>query len=27
VPRDRGGCARCDAEFPPPLWKGTEVFA
>jgi hypothetical protein len=27
VPRDRAGCARCDAEFPPPPLKGTEVFA
>jgi hypothetical protein len=22
VPRDRAGCARCEAEFPPPLPKG-----
>ncbi|HZY85304.1 MAG TPA: hypothetical protein VFE78_10770 [Gemmataceae bacterium] len=27
VPRDRAGCARCEAEFPPPPLKGTEVFA
>ncbi|HEY7153501.1 MAG TPA: hypothetical protein VH575_06050 [Gemmataceae bacterium] len=27
VPRDRGDCARCAAEFPLPELKGTEVFA
>jgi hypothetical protein len=27
APRDRGECAGCDAEFPPPALKGTEVFA
>jgi hypothetical protein len=27
VPRDREGCARCEAEFPRPALKGTEVFA
>jgi hypothetical protein len=27
VPHDREGCARCDAEFPAPVLKGTEVFA
>jgi hypothetical protein len=27
VPRDRAGCARCEAEFPTPPLKGTEVFA
>ncbi len=27
APRDRGDCARCAAEFPPPALKGTEVFA
>jgi hypothetical protein len=27
VPRDRGQCARCEAEFAPPALKGTEVFA
>jgi hypothetical protein len=27
VPRDRGECARCAAEFPRPSLKGTEVFA
>jgi hypothetical protein len=27
VPRDRGDCARCAAEFPLPALKGTEVFA
>jgi hypothetical protein len=27
VPRDRGECVRCTAEFPLPALKGTEVFA
>jgi hypothetical protein len=27
VPRDRDGCARCQAEFPPATRIGTEVFA
>jgi hypothetical protein len=27
VPRDRDACARCEAEFPSPSLKGTEVFA
>jgi hypothetical protein len=27
VPRDRGECAHCDADFPGPALKGTEVFA
>jgi len=27
VPRDRGQCARCGADFPPPAPKGIEVFA
>jgi hypothetical protein len=27
VPRDREGCVRCQADFPRPLLKGTEVFA
>jgi hypothetical protein len=27
VPRDRGGCAGCETEFPRPALKGTEVFA
>jgi hypothetical protein len=27
VPRDRGACARCEADFPPPALKGIEVFA
>jgi hypothetical protein len=27
VPRDRAGCARCEAEFPRPALRGTEVFA
>ena len=27
VPHDRGFCACCEAEFPPPELKGTEVFA
>jgi hypothetical protein len=27
VPRDRAGCVHCEAAFPPPPLKGTEVFA
>jgi hypothetical protein len=27
VPRDRGDCSRCAAEFPRPALRGTEVFA
>jgi hypothetical protein len=27
VPRDRGECAHCEADFPAPALKGTEVFA
>lgn len=27
VPQDRGDCARCEAVFPGPALKGTEVFA
>jgi len=27
VPRDRGCCGHCEAEFPRPALKGTEVFA
>lgn len=27
VPQDRGDCARCEATFPRPALKGTEVFA
>jgi len=27
VPRDRGQCAHCGADFPPPAPKGIEVFA
>lgn len=27
VPRDRDGCARCEAAFPAPSLLGTEVFA
>jgi hypothetical protein len=27
TPRDRGDCVRCEAEFPEPSLKGTEVFA
>jgi hypothetical protein len=27
VPRDRADCAHCEAEFPQPALKGTEVFA
>jgi hypothetical protein len=27
APRDRGDCARCEAEFPRPALKGTEVLA
>jgi hypothetical protein len=27
VPRDREECARCEADFPGPVLRGTEVFA
>ncbi len=27
VPRDRGACAACGAEFPVPKLRGTEIFA
>jgi hypothetical protein len=27
VPRDRDACARCEAAFPAPALRGTEVFA
>ncbi len=27
VPRDRGDCTRCRAEFPKPALQGVEVFA
>jgi hypothetical protein len=27
VPRDRAACLACDADFPPPVHKGIEVFA
>jgi hypothetical protein len=27
VPQDREDCARCEADFPGPMLKGTEVFA
>jgi hypothetical protein len=27
VPQDRESCLRCEAEFPRPALKGTEVFA
>jgi hypothetical protein len=27
VPRDRGACLACAAEFPPPALKGIELFA
>src|SRR5262249_5179229 len=27
VPRDRGECAGCNADFPEPALRGTEVFA